>query len=58
MSQSTPVEPSINNSRAQTHYDLDRYQVVPRRYYGRITASAVILMLLALLVNAFLPGNI
>ncbi|ORM65975.1 ABC transporter permease [Pantoea rodasii] len=37
---------------------MDRYQVVPRRYYGRITASAVILVLLALLVNAFAHGNI
>lgn len=58
MSQSTPVEPSLKNSREQMHYDLDRYQVVPRRYYGRITASAVILVLLALLVNAFAHGNI
>ncbi|KAA9000743.1 amino acid ABC transporter permease [Affinibrenneria salicis] len=39
-------------------YDLDRYQVVPRRYVGRITASAVILVLLALMINAFAHGNI
>ncbi|BAN95695.1 polar amino acid ABC transporter inner membrane subunit [Plautia stali symbiont] len=58
MSHTTPVEPSVNNGRVQPHYDLDRYQVVPRRYYGRITASAVILVLLALLVNAFAHGNI
>ncbi|MBS0904403.1 amino acid ABC transporter permease [Pantoea dispersa] len=58
MSHTTPVEPSVNNGRVQPHYDLDRFQVVPRRYYGRITASAVILVLLALLVNAFAHGNI
>lgn len=58
MSHTTPVEPSVNNGRVQPHYDLDRYQVVPRRYHGRITASAVILVLLALLVNAFAHGNI
>lgn len=58
MSHTTPVEPSVNNGRVQPHYDLDRYQVVPRRYYGRITASAVILVLLTLLVNAFAHGNI
>lgn len=58
MSHTTPVEPSVNNGRVQPHYDLDRYQVVPHRYYGRITASAVILVLLALLVNAFAHGNI
>ncbi|GAA3578396.1 amino acid ABC transporter permease [Gibbsiella greigii] len=38
--------------------DLSEYHHVPRRYYGRITASAIILVLLALLVNAFAHGKI
>lgn len=38
--------------------DLREYHHVPRRYYGRITASAIILVLLALLVNAFAHGKI
>ena len=58
MEQSTPLSTSspANNNRMQ--YDLDKYQVVPRRYYGRITASVVILLLVAMLVNAFAHGNI
>ncbi|ARU94474.1 amino acid ABC transporter permease [Tatumella citrea] len=56
MSQTTPTMQDIN--RSQQHYDLERYQVVPQRYFGRITASVVILLLLAMLVNAFAHGNI
>ncbi|MEN3752567.1 amino acid ABC transporter permease [Mangrovibacter yixingensis] len=58
MEQLTPLSTSspANNNRMQ--YDLDKYQVVPRRYYGRITASVVILLLVAMLVNAFAHGNI
>ncbi|MFH8133901.1 amino acid ABC transporter permease [Pantoea osteomyelitidis] len=39
-------------------YDLDRYHYVPRRYYGRICASIAIVIVLAVLVNAFAHGNI
>jgi len=38
--------------------DLNQYQYVPQRYYGRIFASVVIVVLLALLVNAFAHGKI
>ncbi|MGA9606660.1 MAG: amino acid ABC transporter permease [Rouxiella badensis] len=38
--------------------DLSEYHYVPRRYYGRIVASVIILALLALLINAFAHGKI
>ncbi|MDR3434274.1 MAG: amino acid ABC transporter permease [Rouxiella aceris] len=38
--------------------DLSDYSYVPQRYYGRIFASVVILLLLALLINAFAHGKI
>lgn len=38
--------------------DLSQYQYMPQRYYGRIVASIVILVLLALLINAFAHGKI
>ncbi|WP_369790736.1 amino acid ABC transporter permease [Rouxiella sp. WC2420] len=41
-----------------TPVDLSEYQYVPQRYYGRIVASIVILVLLALLINAFAHGKI
>lgn len=58
MEQSTPLTTSSPAHNSHTQYDLDKYQVVPRRYYGRITASVVILLLVAMLVNAFAHGNI
>ncbi|KEA53467.1 ABC transporter permease [Mangrovibacter sp. MFB070] len=58
MEQSTPLATSSPAHNSRTQYDLDKYQVVPRRYYGRITASVVILLLVAMLVNAFAHGNI
>lgn len=39
-------------------YDLKQYEVVPKRYYGRITATVVIILLLAALVHAFSQGKI
>jgi polar amino acid transport system permease protein len=38
--------------------DLSEYHYVPRRYYGRIVASVIILALLALLINAIAHGKI
>lgn len=47
-----------STSHQMAGYCLEQYQYVPRRYYGRITAAVVIVLLLAALVNAFAHGNI
>ncbi len=48
----------LNGALKNGPVDLADYQYVPQRYYGRIIASIVILVLLALLVNAFAHGKI
>ncbi|ACS87276.1 amino acid ABC transporter permease [Musicola paradisiaca] len=52
--------PDVENApvRNNKYVDLSHYEYVPRRYYGRITATVVIVVLLAALVHAFSRGNI
>ncbi|WP_455817838.1 amino acid ABC transporter permease [Pseudomonas cerasi] len=54
------TSPSTGKGQAnvQPTWDLKQYEYVPRRYYGRITATAVIVLLLVALVHAFSKGNI
>ncbi|TDV59715.1 amino acid ABC transporter permease [Pseudomonas sp. LP_7_YM] len=42
----------------EAKYDISAYKVVPRRYYGRISAAVVIVVLLIGLAQAFAHGNI
>ncbi|AFE58434.1 polar amino acid ABC transporter inner membrane subunit [Rahnella aquatilis HX2] len=53
----TPYQ-KMSESAKSAEIDLSEYHYVPQRYYGRIFASVVILVLLALLVNAFAHGKI
>ncbi|WP_158783229.1 amino acid ABC transporter permease [Pantoea sp. BAV 3049] len=56
----TSQNPGAAGIRAQGEpsYDLKQYEMVPKRYYGRITATVVIILLLASLVHAFSQGKI
>jgi len=56
----TSQHPGVTGSRGpgEPSYDLKQYEVVPKRYYGRITATVVIILLLAALVHAFSQGKI
>lgn len=49
---------SVTRELKNSPVDLSEYQYVPQRYYGRIVASIVIMVLLALLVNTFAHGKI
>lgn len=40
------------------HTDLSQYEYVPRRYYGRYTATVIIVSLIGALIHAFSQGNI
>ncbi|WP_296258099.1 MULTISPECIES: amino acid ABC transporter permease [unclassified Pseudomonas] len=42
----------------EAKYDISTYKVVPRRYYGRICAAVIIVVLLIGLAQAFAKGNI
>lgn len=52
---------SAANTQPDSHddkYDIARLNIVPRRHFGRMIAAAITIGLLALLVRAFVHGNI
>lgn len=45
-------------SQSDKYLECSHYEVVPNRYYGRITAAVMIILLLIALINAFYHGSI